>query len=61
MKNNSPPLTIKVSFKNTIEDITLYNWICKNHYKSAFIKTVLREKMTHSYQLSTKNKAYHYR
>ena len=54
MKNKNPPITIKISFKNTIEDITLYIWICKNHYKSAFIKTVLREKMTNSYQLSTK-------
>ena len=45
MKNNSPPITIKVSFKNTIEDIKLYNWICSNQYKSAFIKSVLREKM----------------
>ena len=54
MKNKNSPLTIKISFKNTIEDITLYNWICKNHYKSAFIKTVLREKMTNSYQLSIK-------
>ena len=54
MKNKTPPITIKVSFKNTIEDIALYNWICSNHYKSAFIKSVLREKMTNSYQLSTK-------
>lgn len=50
MKNNSPPLIIKVSFKNDIDDIRLYNWICKNKYKSAFIKTILREKMANSSQ-----------
>ena len=54
MKNKTPPITIKVSFKNTIEDITLYNWICSNHYKSAFIKTVLREKMTNISQINSK-------
>lgn len=44
MKNN--PLIIQLSFKKTdIADLELYNWICKNKYKSAFIKTILRKTM----------------
>lgn len=40
------PLIVQVSFKNNdIYDIELYNWICKHQYKSAFVKTILREKM----------------
>ena len=39
-------LTIKISFKNDMDDIILYNWICNNKYKSAFVKSILREKMT---------------
>lgn len=40
------PIIIQLSFKNNnISDIELYNWICKQQYKSAFIKTVLRQSM----------------
>lgn len=44
MKNNTP-LIIPVSFKNTQEDIELYNWVCKKQYKSTFIKMILTKVM----------------
>lgn len=38
------PVIIQLSFKNNdISDIELYTWICKKQYKSAFIKTILRQ------------------
>jgi len=44
MKNN--PLIIPLSFKsNNQNDLELYNWIQKQQYKSAFIKTILRQIM----------------
>ncbi|WP_154696484.1 hypothetical protein [Clostridium botulinum] len=39
------PLLIPLSFKKDIDDLKLYNWICKNKYKSAFIKSILRNIM----------------
>jgi hypothetical protein len=42
MKNNSP-LIITVSFKNTLDDIELYNWILKHSNKSGFIKDILKQ------------------
>jgi hypothetical protein len=42
MKNN-PPLVIPLSFKNTQEDIELYNWISKHSNKSGFIKDILKQ------------------
>lgn len=44
MKNKNP-LIIPLSFKNTQEDIELYNWICKKQYKSTYIKMVLTQIM----------------
>lgn len=38
-------IVIPVSFKETIDDIKLYNWINTHSGKSAFIKDVLKEKM----------------
>lgn len=42
MKNN-PPLLINLSFKNTQDDVELYNWICKHSGKSNFIKDILKQ------------------
>jgi hypothetical protein len=42
MKSNSP-LIIPLSFKNTQEDIELYNWITKHSNKSGFIKDILNQ------------------
>jgi hypothetical protein len=42
MKNNSS-LIIPLSFKNTQEDIELYNWISKHSNKSGFIKDILKQ------------------
>lgn len=36
------PLIIPVSFKNTIEDIELYNWVVSHSNKSGFIKDILK-------------------
>jgi nitroimidazol reductase NimA-like FMN-containing flavoprotein (pyridoxamine 5'-phosphate oxidase superfamily) len=44
MKNNTP-LIIPLSFKNTQEDIELYNWISKHSNKSGFIKDILKQNM----------------
>lgn len=41
----SKAIIIHVSFKETVEDLKLYNWINTHSGKSAFIKDVLREKM----------------
>lgn len=44
MSKNSP-LIIYLSFKNTQEDIELYNWISKHSGKSNFIKDILKKAM----------------
>lgn len=36
---------IAVSFKNTIEDMELYQWIISHSNMSGFIKDILKEKM----------------
>lgn len=37
------PLIIPVSFKNSIDDIELYNWIISHSNKSGFIKDILKK------------------
>lgn len=52
----SDKLVIYLSFKsNDISDIELYNWICKNNYKSAFIKSLLRQAMQKELSKNTEN------
>lgn len=38
-------VTKTISFKETVEDIKLYNWICSKSSCSCFIKDILREYM----------------
>lgn len=38
-------IVIPVSFKETLEDIKLYNWVNSHSGKSAFIKDILKDKM----------------
>lgn len=37
------PVVIPLSFKNTQEDIELYNWISKHSNKSGFVKDILKQ------------------
>ena len=36
---------INVSFKNNVEDITLYNYLIKKRDKSGYIKDILEKEM----------------
>lgn len=54
MSKNSP-LIIYLSFKNELSDLELYNWICKQQYKSTFIKTILRQAMKEELGKNTEN------
>ncbi|MDU1603539.1 MAG: hypothetical protein E6845_11275 [Clostridium sp.] len=38
-------IVIHVSFKESIDDLKLYNWLCTKSSKSGFIKDVLRAEM----------------
>lgn len=38
-------IVIHVSFKENIDDLKLYNWLCTKSSKSGFIKDVLRAEM----------------
>lgn len=38
-------IIVHVSFKETVEDLKLYNWICSKSSKSGFIKDILRKEM----------------
>jgi hypothetical protein len=43
---DNKPIIIHVSFKrNDLEDIQLYKWVTSHKYKSAFIKSILRNIM----------------
>jgi hypothetical protein len=54
MKNNTP-LVIPLSFKNTQEDIKLYNWIVLHSNKSGFIKDILKQFMTKELNKNSEN------
>lgn len=41
----SKPIIIHLSFKETVEDLKIYNWVNSHSSKSAFIKDILKEKM----------------
>lgn len=38
-------IVIHLSFKESIDDLKLYNWLCTKSSKSGFIKDVLRIEM----------------
>lgn len=38
-------IVIHVSFKETVDDLKLYNWICSKSSKSGFIKDILKVEM----------------
>lgn len=44
MKENKP-IIIYLSFKNDLEDVSLFNWIAKHSNKSGFIKDILKKAM----------------
>lgn len=49
-------VTKTISFKETVEDIKLYNWICSKSSCSCFIKDILREYMIQEQEKKTQKK-----
>lgn len=43
---SNKPIIIRVSFKNTIDDIQLYNWIMSHSNYSGFVKDIIRKEYT---------------